>query len=190
MHRSGGFSLHPRFTLTYNLGRAAIQSAVAVGPTHGVPSMNQELTDLIQKKTGGAQVAGGGVDWDQRRNTYLDAVRQLYDQVEAFLAEPIKQGVIRPQRRAKQLVESYLGTYSVDDLILLIGDEQVRFSPAGRNVAGATGRVDVVGEGGEATLLAQPGPRWSFVQTRQPTLQAVPFDEHALAEVLGQVMRA
>ena len=46
------------------------------------------------------------------------------------------------------------------------------------------------GEGGEATLLAQPGPRWSFLQARQPTLHAVPFDEHALAEVLGRVMRA
>lgn len=151
--------------------------------------MNQELTDLIQKKTDGSQAGSAGIDWDLRRDTYLDSVRQLYDLVEAFLAEPIKKGVIRPQRRAKQLAESYIGTYSVDDLILLIGNEQVRFSPAGRNVAGAAGRVDVIGEGGEATLLAQPGPRWSFVQTRQPTLHAIPFDEHALAEVLGQVMR-
>ena len=41
------------------------------------------------------------------------------------------------QRRPKQLTENYIGTYSADDLlVLLIGDEQVRFSPRGRKHCG------------------------------------------------------
>ena len=73
--------------------------------------------------------------------------------------------------------------------MLLIGDEQVRFSPQGRNIAGASGRVDVLGERGEATLILQPDASWAFVQTRQPTLKVVPFDESSLTEVLKVVMR-
>jgi len=150
--------------------------------------MNQNLADLFQKKQKQSG-AGGGIDWDERRNKYLAAVDDLYRQIEAILAEPIAQRTVTLQRRKKDLTENYIGTYSVDDLILLIGDEQVRFSPRGRNVVGASGRVDVLGERGEATLIAQPDSRWGFVQTRQPTLRVVPFDESSLAEVLQVVMR-
>jgi len=94
------------------------------------------------------------------------------------------------QRRPKELSENYIGVYKVDDLILLAGDEQLRFSPVGRNVAGASGRVDVLGERGVPELLiVQPDGRWSFVQSRQPALKLVPFDESSLAEVLKRVMR-
>ena len=87
------------------------------------------------------------------------------------------------------MTENYIGTYAVDDLILLIGDEQVRFSPRGRNIAGTGGRVDVVGESGEAILILQPDSQWGFVQTREPKVSVAPFNEATLAEVLRLVMR-
>jgi hypothetical protein len=151
--------------------------------------MNQNLADLFQKKK---QQAGGGagIDWNDRRDRYVKAVDDLYHQIETILAEPIGQKTVTLQRRSKDLSENYIGTYKVDDLMLLIGDEQVRFSPRGRNIAGASGRVDVLGERGEPeVLIVQPDGRWSFVQTRQPTLKAVPFDESSLAEVLNRVMK-
>ncbi len=150
--------------------------------------MNQNLTDLVQKKQN-QSAARDGVDWDSRRNEYLAAVGDLYHQIETMLAEPIGQHSVTLHRRPKQLTENYIGTYSADDLILVIGDEQVRFSPRGRNIVGSAGRVDVIGERSEATLILQPGSGWGFVQTRQPTLRVVPFDESTLAEVLQVVMR-
>lgn len=150
--------------------------------------MNQSLTDLFQKKQkrSGADTR---IDWDARRDKYLVEVEDLYRQIEGILAEPIEQKAVTLQRRPKQLTENYIGTYSADDLILATGDEQVRFSPRGRNIGGAAGRVDVVGERGEATLIVQPDSRWGFVQARQPTLRVVPFDESTLADVLQLVMR-
>ena len=68
-------------------------------------------------------------------------------------------------------------------------DEQVRFSPRGRSIVGAAGRVDVIGERGEAMLIVQSDSKWGFVQTRQPALHVVPFDESTFAEVLQLVMR-
>lgn len=150
--------------------------------------MNQNLADLFQRKQ--KQSAGGsGVDWDDRRTKYLAAIDDLYRQIEAALAEPIDQHTVTLQRRSKNLSENHIGTYRVDDLILLAGDEQVRFSPRGRNIVGASGRVDVLGERGEVNLIVQFDGRWGFVQTRQPTLKVVPFDETSLGEVLKLVMR-
>jgi hypothetical protein len=74
-------------------------------------------------------------------------------------------------------------------LVLVVGDEQVRFSPRGRNIVGANGRVDVVGERGEAMLVLQPDARWVFVESRQPELRVAPFDEATFTEVLRLVMR-
>ncbi len=150
--------------------------------------MNQALNDFFQKKQ--KQVAtGADIDWDSRRNEYLAAVQELYQRIESMLAEPIGQKSLTLHRRPKQLTENYIGTYSADDLILVIGEEQVRFSPRGRNIVGAAGRVDVIGERGEASLIVQPDSQWGFVQTRQPMLRVVPLDESTLAEVLQLVMR-
>lgn len=150
--------------------------------------MDRNLTALLRKKQKQA-AANGTIDWDDRRDKYLAAVEELYRQIESVLAEPIRQKSVTVQRHPKQLTENYLGTYKADDLCLVIGSEQVRFSPRGRNIAGAAGRVDVVGERGEAVLIAREDASWHFVQSRQPTLTTVPFDESALAEVLQLVMR-
>lgn len=151
--------------------------------------MNKELTDLLQKKKKQSDAAGG-IDWDARRDTYLAAVNALYAQLQTMLSDAVAKKTILLERRTKNLAENYIGTYAVDDLILLIGGEQVRFSPVGRNIAGASGRVDVVGERDSAVLVVQTDGRWGFVVTRQPTLHVVPFDESALAKILQRVMRA
>ena len=150
--------------------------------------MDQSLASLLQKKQKQSKIPGV-IDWDDRKKKYVTAVNELYEQLQAMLAEPISQGIVTLQQRSKQLTESYIGTYAVDDLILLIGGEQVRFSPCGRNIAGAYGRVDVVGERNEATLILRPESHWSFVQSRQPQLSVVPLTEATLAEVLQLVMR-
>ena len=149
--------------------------------------MNQSLAELFQNKK--QQAEGSSVDWDDRRDKYLAAVGDLYDQLQKVLAEPIAQRTVTLHRRKKELTESYLGTYSVEDLILLIGEEQVRFSPRVRKIVGTSGRVDVLGERGEAILIVQVDGRWGLVQTRLPTLKVVPFDEASLAELLHSVMR-
>jgi hypothetical protein len=150
--------------------------------------MNQDLSVLFQKKQK-QSVGSGHINWDDRRDKYVAAVNDLYTRIKAMLAEPIAQKTITLQRRSKQLTENYIGTYSIDDLLLLTGDEQVRFSPRGRNIVGSSGRVDVLGERGEAVLIVQIDGHWGFVQSRQPTLRVVPFGESSLAEMLKVVMR-
>lgn len=150
--------------------------------------MNKNLAELLQKKHQASQ-GSPSIDWDERRETFLAAVQTLYEQVERIFAEPSRQKLVELERRPKSLTESYLGTYTIDDLIVTVGSEQVRFSPRGRNVAGAEGRVDVIGERGEAILVLQPNQQWAFLQSRQPHVSLLPFDESTLTEVLQDVMR-
>lgn len=150
--------------------------------------MDQQLADLVQKKQ---KQAGNGapINWDERRDKYVASVNELYTQIEGILAEAIGQNKVTRQRRQKQLAESHIGTYAIDDLILIIGSEQVRLSPRGRNIAAAEGRVDVIGERGEAVLILQGDSDWGFVQSRQPKVTIIPFNEASFAEVLRLVMR-
>jgi hypothetical protein len=149
--------------------------------------MNQSLAELFQKKH--KRAGKHTINWDERRDTYLAAVEELYRQIEKILAEPIRKKLVRLRRRRKELTESFIGTYSVNDLLLTVGDEQVRFSPRGRNIAGATGRVDVMGERAEAILILRDQTQWVFVQSRQPELHVEPLNEATLNEVLRIVMR-
>ena len=151
--------------------------------------MNQSLSNLIHKKNKQAKAGRGRIDWNQRRDRYIAAVDDLYRQIEAMFSQALKKKKVSLQRHPKQLSETYIGTYSIDDLILLIGDEQVRLSPQGRNVAGAAGRVDVLGERSEVILLLQPDSGWGFLQSRQPKLIIIPFNEASFTEVLQLVMR-
>ena len=49
-------------------------------------TMNQSLTDLLRMKQ---TLSVGGIDWDDRRDKYVSAVNDLYNQIEKMLAEPI-----------------------------------------------------------------------------------------------------
>ncbi len=149
--------------------------------------MDQKLADLLEKKRR-QSTAAASVDWDERRDEYLRAVSDLYTRIEEMLAGPIGDGAVAVQRRSKNLTENYIGTYAVDDLVLSFGDERVRFSPRGRNILGAEGRIDVVGDRGEATLILR-GADWLFLQARQPELRVAPLNESVFADMLNVVMR-
>ena len=88
----------------------------------------------------------------------------------------------------KKIKEEYLGTYRVPELILDISGESVRFSAKGRNIIGARGRVDLVGDLDAMNLVLEPAGHWSVVLSRVPR-QVVSLDGKTLAEALRRVMR-
>jgi hypothetical protein len=124
--------------------------------------MNQKLKDIISRKQKSREKAY--IDWDERRNEYLLAVNNLYEQIEEIFDLQIRDKTIALHRRQRNLSESYIGTYLVEDLILLIGDERVRFSPRGRNIVGSIGRIDVLGDRNEAILILKSDLRWAVLQ--------------------------
>jgi hypothetical protein len=127
--------------------------------------------------------------WKERRREWIAAVRGLYQKVTGeLLAESIAQGLVTVSRVEKEITEEYLGTYRVPELVLAINRETVRFSPKGRNIIGAKGRVDLVGELDTMTLVLEPTGEWNMVLSRVPR-RAVALDGKTLAEALRRVMR-
>ncbi len=130
-----------------------------------------------------------GIDWKERRRLWIDAVKGLYRTVtEELLAASIKQRLVTVSRVEKEISEEFLGTYRIPELVLTINGETVRFSPKGRNIIGAKGRVDLVGELDAVTLILEPAGHWSIVSSRVPR-NVVKLDSKTLTEALRRVMR-
>lgn len=127
--------------------------------------------------------------WGERRRQWIDAVEHLYQKVTGeLLAESIAQRLVTVSRDVKEVEEEYLGKYQIPELILEVSGETVRFSPKGRNIIGAEGRVDLVGELDAMTLVREPAGHWSVVLSRVPR-HVVALDGNTLAEALRRVMR-
>jgi len=105
-----------------------------------------------------------------------------------LLAGPIAQRLVTVSRGKKKIEEEDLGTYWAPELNLDISGETVRFSPKGRDIMGAKGRVDLVGELDAVTLVLEPAGHWSVVLSRVPRYVAA-LDSKTLAEALRKVMR-
>ena len=134
--------------------------------------------------------SGGDIDWDARKRAWIDAVNRLYGQIETeYLAAPVAEGDVLVSQSEKEIVEDFMGSYAIRELVLQVGDERAVFSPKGRNIVGASGRIDLIGEMGQRTLVLQPGERWGIVVARTPTLTVAPLDETSLLDALKEVMR-
>jgi hypothetical protein len=138
-----------------------------------------------QKKT---QADEARVDWGERKERWLEGVKQLYAQIDEWIEPLSREGVVTRNQSIRTVSEEGLGKYDVPVLTLSVGDETVRFTPVGALVAGAQGRVDVKGDNGEANLILQRDG-WGVVVSRTPTLRVVPLTEQTLRETLQRVMR-
>ena len=149
--------------------------------------MDQKLADLLHKKQKQSNT-GESIDWDDRRQSYLQAVGELYTLIETVFADPIQDGTVKLRRRSKSLTEDHIGTYAADDLVLLIGDEQVRFSRAdGTSWGPRAGSMSSVSTARPGLILRDSA--WWLVQSRQPTLRIIRLNESSFADVLNLVMR-
>jgi hypothetical protein len=149
---------------------------------------DQKLEEFFRGKV--AKSGPGDLDWEGKKKAWVRAIEALYRKItDDYLARLVKDGTITITYREKELVEDYIGRYSVKELVLTVGDEKVVFSPKGLNVVGATGRVDLIGDMGAATLIRQPGSRWALVAARTPDLRIELLSEGSLLEALRGVMR-
>ena len=132
---------------------------------------------------------GGDIDWIKKRDEWINDVEILYGKIEKYLKNLRKDETVTLSRSFKTIFEEYIGEYEIAELALQVGDEKVVFSPKGRNIVGASGRVDLIGEMGQKTLVVQPKNRWGIVATRTPTLKVIPLDENSLLDALKEIMR-
>ena len=149
------------------------------------------LSEFLRRKKG---EASSDVDWAAKRDEWIASVKRLYQFLtNDLLKDSIDEKIILVSKAPKQITEDYIGTYSVPELKLRIGNARVVFSPTGANVIGAAGRIDLRGDRDTVTLIREkastaPSDQWKMVQQRVPNLVIRPLDSDSLKWALEHVM--
>ena len=143
--------------------------------------MGQRDFEEYLKSHKGEATATLTVDWDNRRNEWLEKLESLYGTVERYL------GAYKPEveisRRNVVLVEDYLGKYEAPSLMVNVLGQSITLEPIGTNVLGAEGRVDMTSSKGTVRLLLvdsrliRPGVKFSTSSADEP------YDENAPVEL-------
>ena len=134
------------------------------------------------------------VDWEAKKRDWIDAVQRLYDTIENDIFKDARvEGLVKIWPRDVEVEERYIGRYTIPELVVQIGVEEVVFSPKAVNVIGASGRVDLVGGRDRATIIREWDPNtqqegWSIVEMRLPSRKLVPLTKDSLLAALRAVM--
>jgi hypothetical protein len=113
-----------------------------------------EFSDFVKKQTEAAKQPP--IDWQAKKDEWLDRLAQLYKQVEDYLDEFTRAGQIKLATHSVVITEEYIGTYHADAMTIQIGARQVELRPIGTLLIGSAGRVDMVGPGGSAKIVLTP----------------------------------
>ena len=147
---------------------------------------NNGLHAFVRSKAAATAQAEPQIDWQARKQSWLQHLEELHELVRAWLHPLQHDGTVRCSTRPVTLEEDYIGEYQADALTLLIGNQSVAFHPKGTLIVGADGRVDVRGQRAVRTMVIKGG-KW-FVVEQSPQLRTLPFTEESFQRVLEEVM--
>jgi len=93
-----------------------------------------------------AEIRKNSIDWDKQKKLYLKRLEMLFDQVKQFLHEFTETGAIRIKTKNVTIEEECIGKYEVPVLRIHIYGKHADLVPAGTNMIGTPGRVDLIGD--------------------------------------------
>lgn len=93
------------------------------------------------------------IDWEKRRQEWLDDIQALYGKIQEYLRDYIVDGRIETSYEPVIVNEERLGIYNTRKLVLKIGEDVIEFVPIGAVIFGAWGRVDIIGPRGNVRLV-------------------------------------
>lgn len=94
------------------------------------------------------------IDWNTKKEFFLNKVGEFYDQLDQFLAPYKEQISIIDEEDT--INEEKLGTYSVIKRVLTIKNKKITFTPIGTILIGAWGRIDMESQHGVVKIVLVP----------------------------------
>lgn len=86
------------------------------------------------------------IDWKDKKDVYLSRVNALYKDIESFLSDYTESGDIRIEKGSTLIEEEYIGKYDAPVLHIHLYGKHADLIPAGTNMIGSPGRVDLLGD--------------------------------------------
>lgn len=115
---------------------------------------NREFDRFVER----AAISGPTVhiDWEEKKQQWLDALDNLYDKIQDFLRPYIDSNKVELVFRKVEIDEELIGTYQAKAATLMIGSNRIELRPIGTNLIAAKGRVDMNGPLGTIKLVLVP----------------------------------
>jgi hypothetical protein len=114
------------------------------------------------------------IDWELKKEEWIKEVETFLEQIKYYF-EKYKDIVIHKQLLT--INEEYLGSYKTNKLIVKFNNDTVTFTPIGRNIIGAKGRIDMEGKAGKVKFVLVKE------SMKEPqVLMKVFYDENKLSE--------
>lgn len=93
------------------------------------------------------------VDFEERKQWWLDQIDKLYNEIDGWLKPLIKIGVVRIESENVDLSERFIGIYQAKMLKIILNEVEIGIVPRGTFILGAFGRIDLKGLYGQVERL-------------------------------------
>lgn len=91
------------------------------------------------------------IDWELKKEEWIKEIDTFLEQIKSYFEKYRDSVVIHEQ--SLTINEEYLGAYEIKKLIVKFNNDTVTFTPIGRNIIGAKGRVDMEGKAGKVKFV-------------------------------------
>ena len=113
--------------------------------------IKKEFEDFLDKQL--YQKKERKSEWEETKNKWVKNIDIFYASIERLLEKYIQSGKISTKYINYTVYEENIGAYDTKKLILTLGQQQVYFTPIGRLIIGAEGRIDMEGTLGKVRFI-------------------------------------
>lgn len=93
------------------------------------------------------------IDWDGQRQQWISFIDAFYSEIESWIEDYRKEGLIECFYTEKNITEDYIGSYYVRKMDLTLAGTRLTFEPIGTLLIGSKGRIDLIGPKGTTKFL-------------------------------------
>lgn len=92
------------------------------------------------------------INWELKKEEWTKEIDTFLEQIKCYFKKYKDSGVVIYEQPLN-INEEYIGSYSTKKLIVKFNNDTVIFTPVGRNIIGAKGRVDMEGKAGKVKFV-------------------------------------
>lgn len=113
--------------------------------------IKQEFEDFLEEQIEKTKTAE--IDWEIIKEDWVKDIENFYGLVLKLLDKYLQAGKISTSYTDYTVNEEQLGAYNTRKLLLTFGKQQIDFTPIGRCIFGAQGRIDMEGVSGKVVFI-------------------------------------
>lgn len=91
------------------------------------------------------------IDWENKKVEWINQVKVLFGHIKGYFVR--YENSVSIEEKTLSINEEYIGHYTIPQLVVKFNNDTVTFTPIGRNIIGAQGRVDMEGKAGRVKFV-------------------------------------